>query len=1098
MKSLLSLALTVAAFAGSAAAQTPAQPRAQSLDRTRIEQAAGKLTLRSLGPAFLSGRIADIAVNPRDKSVWFVAAGSGGVWKTSNAGTTWTPVFQDQPSYSIGEVTLDPSNPEIVWVGTGENVSGRHVGWGDGVYRSRDGGRTWQRMGLDKSEHIGRILVHPADGNVVLVAAEGPLWAPGGDRGVFRTQDGGATWASVLQVDENTGVTDLEFDPSNPEVVYAAAYQRRRHVWGFLGGGPQSGIYKSTDGGTTWRRTTTGLPKGDMGKIGLAVTAADPSLVYATIEASDLERGFYRSRDKGESWEKRNSYISDGTGPHYYQEIEASPTDPNLVYQMDVFLHVTRDGGATMDYLETGHDKHSDNHALWIDPVNGRHLVVGTDAGVYESFDEGATWRHFRNLPLAQFYKVALSNTVPFYQLLGGAQDAGTQHGPSRTLNRDGIRNQDWYVPLGADGYGVAIDPRDDNILYLMTQEGNLYRKDRRSDEGLNIRPLPAPGDPPERWNWDSPLLLSPHNPDRIYFGSQRLWRSEDRGNNWTAISGDLTRGANRYERRFMGRVWSVDALHDNAAMSKYATLTAVTESPVKAGVLTVGTDDGLVQVSQDGGKTWAQAAPLPGLPPLSLINHLEASLYDAQTVYVAADAHKIGDFAPYLYESVDGGRTWRSIAGDLPKGSIVWSFQQDHVKPDLLFVGTESGIFFSINRGARWIKLSGGVPTIPIRGLKIHRRDTDLVAASFGRGFFVLDDYSALRDFGDSTLAEEGRLFPIRDAWWYVPSQLGQATGRPEAGTDDFTAANPPMGAVVTYHLREAPSTARERRQSAERTLREAAKDVPFPGFDALRAEAVETAPQVRIRIKDTAGRPVRWIPGPAEAGLHRVNWDLRGPAPDPVDLRDRGFRAPWESDPQGPLMAPGKYSAELFVVSAAGARRVSELQSFEVRPVGNALPGTDYSAVAAFQQQTSELMRRIHAVGSEVDRVRERLRHLRAAALETPRADPSLTVRMDSLTQTLETLDLRLRGDSIRGRLHESSASSIEGLVGEVIGGHWETRQAPTDTQRRAIETASAEFATVARAVAQIIEGELAQIEADLEAAGAPWTAGRRIPLP
>ena len=400
-------------------------------------------------------------------------------------------------------------------------------------------------------------------------------------------------------------------------------------------------------------------------------------------------------------------------------------------------------------------------------------------------------------------------------------------------------------MPFGADGYGVAIDPRDDNLLYLMSQEGNLHRKDRRTDEALNIRPQPAPGDPPERWNWDSPILLSPHNPDRLYYGSQRVWRSDDRGDNWTPISGDLTLGANRYERPFMGRVWSVDALHDNGAMSKYATITAITESPVKAGVLAVGTDEGLVQVSANAGQTWTRAAALPGLPPLSFVNDIEASLYDAMTIYVAADAHKIGDFTPYLYESTDGGRSWRSIAGDLPKGSIVWSVQQDHVKPDLLFVGTESGIFFSVNRGANWVKLGGGMPTAPIRDLKIHRRDVDLVAASFGRGFFVLDDYRALRDFSGSTLSDEARLFPIRDAWWYVPSLPGQAPGRPEAGTDDFTAPNPPVGALITYHLREAATTARERRQASERTLREASRDTPFPGSSRFEPKPSRAAPR-------------------------------------------------------------------------------------------------------------------------------------------------------------------------------------------------------------------------------------------------------------
>jgi photosystem II stability/assembly factor-like uncharacterized protein len=763
----------------------PGAAGAQGLDTAAVVKAVAALKLRSIGPASMSGRISDIAVHPRDPSLWYVAAGSGGVWKTVNAGTTWTPVFDDQASYSIGEITIDPTNPEVVWVGTGENVSGRHVGWGDGVYRSRDAGRSWQRVGLAGSQHIGRILVDPRDGNVVLVAAEGPLWSAGGDRGVYRSIDGGTTWTPALQIDENTGVTDLEFDPSNPDVVYAAAYQRRRHVWGFLGGGPQSGIWKSTDNGKTWRQLKTGLPAGDMGKIGLAVTAADPSLVYATIEAGAEERGFYRSRNKGESWEKRSGYISGGTGPHYYQEIEASPVDPELVYQMDVFLNVTRNGGASFSILETGHDKHSDNHALVIDPANGRHLLVGTDAGVYESFDEGATWRHFPNLPVSQFYKVALNDREPFYDVLVGAQDLGTLHGPSRTQNRDGIRNQDWYVPLGADGYGVAFHPRDPDLLYLMYQEGMLFRKDRKSDEALLIRPMPAEGDAPERWNWDSPILVSPHNPDRIYYGSQRLWRSDDRGGSWTAISPDLTQGRNRYEQPFMGRVWSVDALHDNGAMSKYATLTSISESPVTAGVLVVGSDDGLVQVSANGGGSWTRSAPLPGLPPLSFINDVEASLHDGRTLYAAADAHKTGDFTPYLFESTDLGRTWRSIAGDLPKNTIVWAIQQDHIKPDLLFAGTEFGLYVSTNRGVNWFKLGGGVPTIPFRDLKLHRRDGDLVGATFGRGVYVLDDYGPLREIGAGVLAGEGGLFPVRDPWWYVPSQPSQAPGpRREATT--------------------------------------------------------------------------------------------------------------------------------------------------------------------------------------------------------------------------------------------------------------------------------------------------------------------------
>ncbi|MBI3983203.1 MAG: glycosyl hydrolase [Gemmatimonadetes bacterium] len=1087
MRTLLLLALA-------ASAAIPAPVIGQTAD-TVVARAAVALPLRSIGPAYAGGRIADIAVHPRTPGTWYVAAGSGGVWKTTNAGVTWTPVFDDQPSYSIGEVTIDPINPEVVWVGTGENVSGRHVGWGDGVYRSRDAGRTWQRMGLAASQHIGRILIDPRNGNVVLVAAEGPLWSAGGERGVYRTTDGGATWTAVLQIDENTGVTDLEFDPSNPDVVYAAAYQRRRHVWGFLGGGPKSGIWKSSDNGVTWRQVQTGLPKGDMGKIGLTVTPANPDLVYATIEANEEERGFYRSRDKGESWDKRNSYISGGTGPHYYQEIEASPHDARLVYQVDVFINVTRDGGSTFSILETGHEKHSDNHALWIDQANGRHMLVGTDAGLYESFDEGATWRHFPNLPVSQFYKVALSNREPFYDILGGAQDLGTLHGPSRTLNRDGIRNQDWYVPLGADGYGVAFDPRDPDVLYLMWQEGNLYRKDRRSDEGLSIRPQSGAADPPERWNWDSPILVSPHNPDRIYYASQRLWRSDDRGSGWTPISGDLTQGLSRYEQRFMGRLWSVDALHDNAAMSKYATITAIAESPVEANVLVVGTDDGLVQVSANGGQTWTRAAALPGLPPLSFINDVEASLYDARTIYAVADAHKTGDFSPYVYESTDLGRTWHSIAGDVPKGTIAWSIQQDHVRRDLLFLGAEFGIYFSPNGGTNWYKLSGGVPTISFRDVKLHRRDNDLVGATFGRGFYILDDYTPLREIAAGALAQEATLFPVREAWWYVPSQPAQAPGRPTKGSDDYTAENPPFGAILTYYLREAPTTAREARQATEKTLRERNADVPFPGFDRLRAEALESGPKVLVIVSDAAGRGVRWIEGPAKQGLHRVSWDLRGPDPNPVDLSPPGFRPPWGDAARGPLMAPGRYTAQLAVVSASGVRRLGTAQSFEVKPVPTAPAGTDFVVAAAFQQQTAELRRRIAGAGEEIRRARDQMRHMRAALVQAPRADPALFTRMDSVTQALATLELELNGDPARQRLNEPTAPSLSGRVSQVMSGHWETRQMPTATQRRDIEIATQALDGLARALTALLEGDLARLERDLEAAGAPWTPGRRL---
>lgn len=1087
---LLRAARSFAALALTTAVASPLVAQSQA----DLAKAAAALPLRSIGPAQMGGRISDIAVHPRDRSTWYVAAGSGGIFKTTNAGTSWSAIFEDQPSYSIGEVTLDPSNPDIVWVGTGENVSGRHVGWGDGVYRSRDAGRTWQRMGLANSQHIGRILVHPTDGNTVLVASEGPLWSAGGERGVFRTADGGATWTNTLQIDENTGVTDLEFDPSDPNIVYAAAYQRRRHVWGFLAGGPKSGLYKSTDAGRTWRKLTTGLPTGDLGKIGIAVTPADPNLVYATIEAAGDERGFYRSRDKGESWEKRNSYISGGTGPHYYQELEASPVDANVVYQMDVFIQVTRDGGASFGAAETGYEKHSDNHALWIDPTNPRHLLVGTDAGLYESFDDAATWRLFPNLPISQLYKVATNDRSPFYDVLAGAQDLGTFFGPSRTMNREGVRNQDWYVPLGADGYGVAFSPTDPDLMYMMWQEGSLVRKSRRDEEGVFIQPLEAPGEPAERWNWDSPLLVSPHNGDRIYYGSQRLWQSDDRGNTWRAVSPDLTLGLNRYEQRYYGRVWSIDALHDNRAMSKYATTTVISESPVTPGVIAVGTDDGLVQITSDGGRSWTRTAAMPGLPAQSFVNDVEASVSDARTVFVAADAHKNGDFTPYLFVTRDLGRTWRSIAGDLPKGTIVWSIQQDHIRADLLFAGTEFGAYWSPNGGVNWHKLAGA-PTIPFRDLKIQRRDGDLVGATFGRGIYVLDDYSPLRAIAAGALAAEGTLFPVRDAWWYIPSQLSQAPGRPEAGSDDFTSENPPFGAVLTYHLKELPTTASERRKAEEKSLRARNADIPFPGYERLAAESLENGPRVIISIADANGRPVRTLVAPSRAGTHRVSWDLRGARPDPIDLTPPGFAAPWDDPPTGPLAAPGTYTATLMVISASGVRTIGAPQSFEVRPVPNLAPGTDVRAVVAYQEASADLLRRLGAVNGEIGRLRNELRHMREAVLRAPRAEPALLLRVDSVNNALTAITTRLRGDPGPGRLSESRVPSVADHIYSTTS-NWSTRQMPTEAQRRSLALGGAGLAEISAAVRALSAGEVAALHAALTAAGAPYIPGGRAP--
>ncbi|MEM9328142.1 MAG: glycosyl hydrolase, partial [Bacteroidota bacterium] len=1014
-------------------------------DSKALSDAVQQLKFRSIGPALMGGRIADIAVSQADPNTWYVAVGSGGLWKTTNRGITWQPVFDKQPSYSIGAVAIDPSNASVVWVGTGENVSGRHVGWGSGLYLSLDAGATWEATGLATSEHIGKILIDPRNSDIVYVAAEGPLWSAGGDRGLYKTVDRGQTWEKVLTIDENTGVTDVEFDPSNPDVLYAAAYQRRRHTWSLLGGGPMSGIYKSTDAGASWRQIKTGLPSGDMGKIGLAVTVANPNLVYATIEANDEQKGFYRSLDKGESWEKRNSYISGGTGPHYYQEIEASPIDQDLVYQMDVFLHVTRDGGETFDYLGTGRAKHSDNHALWIDPHDREHLLAGTDAGLYETFDEGITWRHFPNLPVSQFYKMALDNASPFYNISGGAQDLGTLIGPSRTMNIEGIRNQDWYVPLGADGYDTQFDPTDPNIVYMEIQQGELHRLDRRNEEVLHIKPQAGPNDPPERWNWDSPVLISPHNPNRLYFGSQRVWRSDDRGDSWSAISEDLTTNTNRYELALMGRVWSTDDLYDNGAMSKYATLTNISESPLVEGLIYTGSDDGLVHVSENAGDNWQPVTPT-GIPERSFINDIEASSHVEDRVYAIVDAHKFGDYRPLLYVSENRGNSWRSIAGNLPATTIVWILKEDPMDPNLLFIGTEYGIYFSPDRGNQWIRLNGGVPTIPFRDIELHPRDNDLVGASFGRGFYVLDDYSPLRDLSRAIKEKTNILFTVRDAWWYIPSEPMQAKGSPTLGSDSFVAENPPYGALLTYYLTDVPQSRKEKRKASEKSLREEGKNTPFPGWDQLEDELNTPEPQALLLIRDKDEQPVRWLKSEAKEGLNRVSWDLRFAPPHPINLSTPGFTPPWAGSPQGPLVQPGTYSAQLYLYYQGRLEAQGSPQSFEVKPVPNLSQGTEAEQVSIFQRQTSELYRQISVSDRRMGEASERIRYLKAALTETAAATPELFAQLDTLSTQLAALRGTLNGDRARAQLNESSTPSISGRVGMVIYGHWSTRQNPT----------------------------------------------------
>jgi photosystem II stability/assembly factor-like uncharacterized protein len=1087
----LSIAFVILTAAVSAGTSEKAAPKAAAPVLLTSEALAG-LQFRGIGPGLMSGRISDIVIHPRNRSVWYVAVGSGGVWKTLNSGMTWTPIFDSQASYSIGCLTLDPANPEIVWVGTGENVSGRHVGYGDGVYKSLNGGATWTNMGLKKSEHIARILVDPRNSNVVYAAAEGPLWSSGGERGLFKSMDGGKTWAPSLEISKDTGVTSAEFDPSNPDIIYAAAYERRRSVAAFMGGGPESGIHKSEDAGKTWRKLTVGLPGGDKGKIGLAVSPIDPRVVYATVEAGPDERGFYRSDNKGESFEKRNSYISGGTGPHYYQEIFADPNVFDRIYQMDPMMMVTDDGGRT--WRPVGEkSKHGDNHAMAFLPGDPDFLLNGSDGGVYESHDRGKTWRFFDNLPVTQFYKLALDNDLPFYNVHAGAQDNGSQLGPSRTLKNNGIANSDWLVTFGADGYACAIDPTDPNIVYAEMQQGGILRFDKKSHEGLFITPKPEPGEPPLRFNWDSPVVISPYSHTRIYYASQYVWRSEDRGDSWTKISPDLTRGVFRLDQKIMGKTWSVDALWHHSAMSTFGTITTVAESPLVAGLIYAGTDDGLIQVTEDAGKAWRKIDKIPGVPDMYFVNKIKASKHDGDTVFAAVDNHKAGDYKPYLLMSADRGRTWTNIGAGLPDRTIVWSLAQDSVRKDLLFAATEFGIYATLDAGKTWLKLSGGLPTISFRDIEVQEREGDLVGASFGRGIYILDDYSPLRGIDEKLLASEAALFPVRKALMYAPLQPLGMSGKGMLGEAYYLAPNPPFGAVFTYYLKDGLKTMAEARREKEQQLDKEGKAVPFPGWDELRAEDTEEKPEIVLTVSDGQGQVLRRLTGPAGKGLHRVAWDLRYPAVNPIELESRE-REEWRWTPEGPLVVPGT-----FVVSLA--RKVDEVlvpmgqpQTFSVESLGLAsIPEKDKAALLAFQVKAGELQRAMMGGGAAAQEALKSLKAMKLALKAAPKADPKLGLRARDLEKKLIAALRTLYGDeTIAGRSEPASPSLMERVNDQL------TTTCPiTETSKRGYEIAAEGYAKLEVELRALIETDLKKLGDDLEAAGAPWTPGRGVPV-
>jgi len=1072
-----------------------AQSDKDEKEKTALEEySVSALKFRNIGPAFTSGRISDFAVNPDNPFEYYVATSSGGVWKTVNSGTTYKPIFDSQGSYSIGCVTMDPSNSSTIWVGTGENNNQRSVAYGDGIYKSDNGGKSWRHMGLKESEHIGKIIVHPDNSNVVFVAAIGPLWSSGGDRGLYKSTDGGASWNKTLEIDEHTGVTDLVMHPNNPDILYAASFQRARHVFTYLGGGPGSTIYKSTDGGETWNKMASGLPGVELGRIGLAVTPAAPDKVYAIVEAAEGKSGFYSTTNGGVSWDKQSSFVTSG---NYYQEIIADPVDGNTIYAMDTWMAASHDGGK--NFKKVGEDfKHVDNHCIWIDPVNNNHWLVGCDGGIYETFDAAATWSFKSNLPVTQFYKVAVDNDAPFYNIYGGTQDNFSMGGPSRTNTSHGIVNSDWYITHGGDGFESQVDPENPDIVYAQSQYGVLVRYDRKSGEEVGIQPKERKGENGYRWNWDAPLIASPHQSGRVYFAANKVFRSNDYGNSWEVISEDLTRQLNRNELEIMDRVWSMDAVAKNRSTSPYGTIVAMSESTINPDLIIVGTDDGLIQITIDGGANWRSIDNIKGIPERSYVNAVYASQHDENVIYAAFNHHKYGDFKPYIIMSSDQGKSWSSISNNLPERGSVYSIEEDHVDGNLIFCGTEFGIFFSPDKGGEWKQLKAGVPTIAVRDLAIQRRENDLVLGTFGRGFFVLDDYSPLRSLDLENEESSAKVFDVRPAYVFENNQPLGLPGKSFMGDGFYSGENLGSEAIVYYYYNEKHKSLKDLRKKKEKEEKKDKKGNAYPSYDELKAEREEISPMLLFTIKDASGNIIRKMMRKPSKGLQKLSWDLRVASKAPINLRKPSFYNPFAGEDKGHLVQAGNYFMSMGFVDAEAYTELAKEIKIEVKALDNrVMPADDPAAKEQFQKELAELSRSISGCQLMISELRNKMRHIKVAINQVGIESPALIAAYNDINAQIRSLSHQLNGDPYKRTLDIDQGVTPAARIGWIEYEQSASTAAPTKTHMDSYAIAKEEFEPILNALKQLVSEDFEALEQMLEDADAPYTPGRAIKM-
>ncbi|OQY72375.1 MAG: glycosyl hydrolase, partial [Ignavibacteriales bacterium UTCHB3] len=915
------------------------------------------------------------------------------------------------------------------------------------------------------------------------VAAEGSAWGPGAERGLYKTTDGGKNWKKVLEISENTGVNNVVLDPSNPDIMYATSEQRRRHIYGKIGGGPESAVYKSEDGGETWFKIMKGLPSVDLGGMGIAVSPANTDVVYLIVEAAKDESGFFRSTNRGATWEKMSDYASSG---QYFNEIFCDPKDVNKIYSMEVVSKVTTDGGKNWVNLGLG-NRHVDDHALWIDPANTLHLLIGGDGGIYESFDGGKLWDFKENLPVTQFYRVFADNSKPFYYIYGGTQDNNSMGGPSRTTSSEGIVNSDWFITSGGDGFWSAVDPTDPNIIYAESQYAGMSRYDRKSGESIDIRPEPGAGENTYRWNWDTPLFISPHKHTRLYTAANFVFKSEDRGESWVKISPDLTTGIDRNSIKIMDKYWGVDAVAKNKSTSQYGTIVSLAESPVKENLLYAGTDDGLIQITEDG-QNWHKAGAFPGVPDNTYVSDVLPSKFNENVVYASFNNHQSDDFKPYILKSENKGKSWKNISSNLPENGAVWSLEEDPVNPNLLFCGTEFGFFFSVDGGGHWNRLSNGLPDIPVRDIAIQPEAGDIVIATFGRGFYVLDDYTPLRSVTNEMLEKDALIFGIRDGLAYIQTSDGLSSG-----DTYYRAPNPEFGAVITYFIKDVPKTLKAIRQESEAQLFKEGKPIPIPSDSALNVENREVAPYLIFSITDETGNEVRKLTKPASKGVQRIVWDLK--YPEISTLKSTKFNASAKQQ-SASLVMPGKYKVSLSMVTREGIKPLGEPVEFNAVALRNTtLPAADRGELVEFQRKAGELTRTIRGTFQFLNDLIARVNTLKQSALITPGAGAELLLRADKILNDLDAISLKFERRSNFPSAEENPPSpvTINERLSTLLWTHWASTAGLTQKEKTAFEVLMAEFPPLHAEIKRISENEVKQLEADLEKLGGHVTPGR-----